>query len=145
MNYKFINTPINEYTFVDLGLPSGNLWAVENTITEFNFCDYFKTHAERISKADIFPEYFPSGTDYNELLEYCNYEFNESRAILTFYSKNNHSYLEFPVLKYRKNIYSAQYIAKNFTVLDILNSEVKVIKVSNWQISPYYIKLIKHG
>ena len=75
MNYKFINTSINEYTFVDLGLPSGNLWAVENTITEFNFCDYFKTHAERISKADIFPEYFPSGADYSELLEHCKYEF----------------------------------------------------------------------
>lgn len=145
MNYKFINTPINEYTFVDLGLPSGNLWATENTITELNFCDYFKTHAERISKANLFPEYFPSEADYNELLEYCNYEFNESRAILTFYSKNNYSYLEFPVLKYRKNIYSAQYIAKNFTVLDIFNSEVKVIKVSSWQFSPYYIKLIKHG
>lgn len=145
MNYKFINTPINEYTFVDLGLPSGNLWAIENTITELNFCNYFKTYAERISKADIFPEYFPSGADYNELLEHCKYEFNKSRAILTFYSKNNHSYLEFPFFKYRKNIYSAQYIAKNFTVLDILDSKVNVIKVSSWQISPYYIKLIKHG
>lgn len=145
MNYKFIDTPINEYTFVNLGLPSGNLWAVENTITELNFCDYFKTHAKIISKSDIFPEYFPSGADYNELLENCKYEFNELRAILTFYSKNNHSYLEFPVLKYRKNIYSAQYIAENFTVLSILESKVKVIKVSSWQISPYYIKLIKHG
>ena len=109
------------------------------------YSDYFKTHAERISKANVFPEYFPSGEDYNELLEHCKYEFNNSRSILTFYSKNNHSYLEFPILKYRKNIYSAQYIAKNFTVLSILESELKVIKVSNWQISPYYIKLIKHG
>ena len=145
MNYKFINTPINEYTFVDLGLPSGNLWAVDNTITGFNFCDYFKTHAERVSKSHIFPEYIPSEEDYGELLKHCKYEFNESRLIFTFYSKNKHSYLEFPVFKYRKNIYRAQYIAKNFTVLDILNSEVNIIKVSSWQISPYYIKLVKHG
>ena len=58
MNYKFINTPINEYTFVDLGLPSGNLWAVENTITSLNFCDYFKTHAEGFQKLIYFQNIF---------------------------------------------------------------------------------------
>jgi hypothetical protein len=54
--------------YIDLGLPSGNLWCVENVNEFFNW-----------ENTKIFNPLMPKLTDFSELYDYCKWEWNEKR------------------------------------------------------------------
>ena len=94
--------PIDEFTdFVDLGLPSGTLWAKCNVGAsspeeygqEFRYYDAMKT------KDNI--RNVPSDSEFSELIEYCDKEWvkNESAAGMIFTSKINGKKLFLPAAK----------------------------------------------
>jgi len=69
------------FTFVDLGLPSGRLWATENAP------DYYK-HQEAL---DTFGEFLPKGAAMVELIEECQVEWNPSKKGLDITGPNGNS------------------------------------------------------
>lgn len=54
--------------YIDLGLPSGNLWCIENVEGFFNW-----------EEINIFKPILPKLTDFSELCDYCKWEWNEKR------------------------------------------------------------------
>lgn len=55
-----------KFEFVDLGLPSGNLWATENASGRYNFDEAIKE----------FGEMLPSEHELQELIIYCKWRVN---------------------------------------------------------------------
>lgn len=142
MNYKLIDTPINEYTFVDLGLPSGNLWAIENTITDLGFRQCISEYLRAINKSSI-SEYIPLWEDFVELNSHCDYKYDYDRNMFIYYSKTKSSKLELPFLKFGKKTIEGRYIAKDFRALDIGRYGVQIVQSSIWYYGAHYIKLVK--
>lgn len=71
----------DNFTFVDLGLPSGRLWATKNAP------DYYK-HKEAL---ETFGEYLPKGTAIAELIEECQVEWNPTKKGLDITGPNGNS------------------------------------------------------
>lgn len=63
------------FTFVDLGLPSGKLWATENVKDENGDEGHF-TFDEAI---EAFGKNLPSKEDWKELFNNCSYKWNRKR------------------------------------------------------------------
>lgn len=142
MNYKLIDTPINEYTFVDLGLPSGNLWAVENTITALGFKQCASEYLIAINKSNI-SEYIPLEEDFVELNTYCDYKYDYDRNMFIYYSKTKSSKLELPFLRFGKETIEGRYIAKDLKSLNINQYGVQITQSPVWYYGAHYIKLVK--
>ncbi len=70
-----------DFEFVDLGLPSGRLWATENAPGYYNFN----------TAADIFADYLPKGAAMVELLEECKVEWNDQKKGLDITGPNGNS------------------------------------------------------
>lgn len=67
--------------WIDLDLPSGNLWADTNG-NGLNNCLY--TYPEAIKE---FKESIPGKWDFIELLETCTHKFNKETGCFEFYSR----------------------------------------------------------
>ena len=70
-----------DFTFVDLGLPSGRLWASENAPGHY-------THDEA---EQTFGEFLPKGAAMAELIEECRIEWNAKEAGLDITGPNGNS------------------------------------------------------
>ena len=66
---------LNEFTFVDLGLPSGKLWATENVKDE-NGNEAYYTFDDTVN---TFGENLPSKEDWKELFENSAYRWNKKK------------------------------------------------------------------
>jgi len=75
--------------YVDLGLPSGNLWAVENE-------PGYYTWDEAVEK---FRDQLPTREDWKELLNHCEHEWDDERKGLRVYNNNGEIFL--PAAGYR--------------------------------------------
>lgn len=74
-----------EKTFVNLGLPSGNLWASENE-------DEYYTYEDAVKQ---FGENLPTIVDYAELIHYCKWEWDKKlKAMIVTGSNNNYIVLK---------------------------------------------------
>jgi len=76
--------------WVDLGLPSGRLWAKENAEGYYNFDD----------AVDTFGDYLPKGAAFAELIEECRVEWNSSKKGLDITGPNGNK-IFLPALGYR--------------------------------------------
>ena len=83
-------------TFIDLGLPSGTLWATENAVIDgkayFNFDEAVKT----------FGKHLPSAETWNELFDLCRKSWDESRKGIIFTAPNKKT-LFLPANGYKKD------------------------------------------
>ena len=71
----------NAFTYVDLGLPSGRLWATENAPGHYTFNE----------AVDIFDELLPKATAIMELIEECKCTWNKKKKGLDIIGPNGNS------------------------------------------------------
>ena len=69
------------FTFIDLGLPSGRLWATENAPGYYNFDE----------AVDTFGELLPKGSAMMELIEECKCTWNKKKKGLDITGPNGNS------------------------------------------------------
>ena len=70
--------------FIDLGLPSGNLWATENEVAE-NGQPLYATFDEAVNQ---YGENLPTKDDWQELLDNVPYVWDKKRNGLLFVARN---------------------------------------------------------
>lgn len=70
--------------FIDLGLPSGNLWATENEVAE-NGQPLYATYDEAVKQ---FGENLPTQDDWQELLDNVPHLWDKKREGLLFVARN---------------------------------------------------------
>lgn len=80
----------DNFTFVDLGLPSGRQWASENAPGHYDFDE----------ACEVFGDCLPKGAAMVELFEECQVEWNEEKKGLDITGPNGNS-LFFPAAGYR--------------------------------------------
>ena len=80
----------DNFQFVDLGLPSGRLWATENAPGHYTFDE----------ACEVFGDCLPKGAAMVELFEECQVEWNEEKKGLDVTGPNGNS-LFFPAAGYR--------------------------------------------
>lgn len=87
-NYKTHST-VNKtkYTFVDLGLPSGKLWATDNVKNENGDEEHF-TFDEAV---ETFGKNLPSKEDWEELFDNCSYKWNKKKKGFDITGSNGNS------------------------------------------------------
>ena len=85
------------FTFIDLGLPSGRLWATENAPDFYTFDE----------AVDTFGELLPKGLAMAELIEECECTWNDEKKGLDITGPNGNS-IFLPAAGYTRNV-----IAKN--------------------------------
>ncbi len=73
-----------EKEFIDLGLPSGNLWAIENEVAE-NGQPLYATYDEAVKQ---FGENLPTRDDWQELLDNVPHLLDRERNGLLFVASN---------------------------------------------------------
>lgn len=73
--------------FVDLGLPSGKLWATENIKNENGDENYY-TFDEAV---ETFGKNLPSKEDWKELFDNCSYKWNKKKKGYDITGSNGHS------------------------------------------------------
>ncbi len=73
-----------EKEFIDLGLPSGNLWATENEVGE-NGQPLYATYDEAVKQ---FGENLPTRDDWQELLDNVPHLWDKERNGLLFVARN---------------------------------------------------------
>lgn len=88
-DYRIKPEPEREY--VDLGLPSGTLWAVENEEGYYTFDE----------ANDEFKENMPSKEDFKELVRECFHRWNDELKGIEFLSPYNGNTIFFPASGYR--------------------------------------------
>ncbi len=80
----------DNFTFIDLGLPSGRLWATENAPGHYDF-----------DEANwVFGKFLPKGSAMAELIEECHFEWNEKKKGLDVTGPNGNS-IFLPAAGYR--------------------------------------------
>ncbi len=67
-----------DLSFVDLGLPSGRLWATENAPGHYSYDEAI----------EVFGEFLPKGSAMVELIEECKVEWNEEKEGLDITGPN---------------------------------------------------------
>ncbi len=80
----------DKFTFIDLGLPSGRLWATENAPGHYDFDE----------AREIFGDCLPNGVAMVELAEECQVEWNEDKKGLDVTGPNGNS-IFLPAAGYR--------------------------------------------
>lgn len=80
----------NSFEYVDLGLPSGTLWATENAQGYYTFNEAVETFSDSL----------PVIEEFRELLKECKREWNEKRKGITVTGPNGKS-IFFPASGYR--------------------------------------------
>ncbi len=68
----------DNFTFVDLGLPSGRLWATENAPGHYSYDE----------AVEVFGKFLPKGSAMVELIEECKVEWNEEKKELDITGPN---------------------------------------------------------
>ena len=71
----------DNFTFVDLGLPSGRQWASENAPGHYDFDE----------ACEVFGELLPKGSAMTELIEECQVEWNPTKKGLDITGPNGNS------------------------------------------------------
>ena len=96
---------VAEFTFVDLGLPSGKLWAIENVKDENGNEAYF-TFDDAVN---TFGDNLPSREDWNELFNNSSNRWNEERKGYDVTGPNGNS-IFLPAAGYRSgvNVYNVR-------------------------------------
>lgn len=84
------------FTFVDLGLPSGKLWAAENVKVEA------ETHFTFDKAVKLFGNNLPSREDWKELFDNCKYEWEKETKGYTVTGPNGNS-IFLPAAGYRNS------------------------------------------
>lgn len=67
------------HTFIDLGLPSGTLWATEN---EPHYLEYWDAVHEYFVDGAFREEKFPSQKEWTELFENCETKWDHERFVI---------------------------------------------------------------
>ncbi len=88
-----------EFTFVDMGLPSGKLWATENVKDE-NGEEAFFTFDESVN---TFGNNLPSWEDWKELFDNCSYKWNKQKKGFDITGSNGNS-IFLPAAGYRNGV-----------------------------------------
>lgn len=91
--------------FIDLGLPSGNLWATENEVAE-NGQPLYATYDEAVKQ---YGENLPTQDDWQELLDNVPHLWDKKRMGLLFVARNGKE-LFLPASGYRdlSSVYDVQ-------------------------------------
>lgn len=87
---------ITRYNYVDLGLPSGKLWATENVNGDedhFAFDEAVKTFGKNL----------PSKEDWKELFDNCSYKWNKKKKGFDITGSNGNS-IFLPAAGYRSGV-----------------------------------------
>jgi len=96
------NIKINE-NYVDLGLPSKNLWCKYNFggKKETDYGEYFTGKQAFVKK--LYPECLPEKEDFEELYDNCDHKWIDNNGVKgqLFKSKNNGESLFFPAAGYK--------------------------------------------
>lgn len=82
---------LNEPEYIDLGLPSGTLWATENEEGYFTFEEAVEKYGDSL----------PARWQFCELIDNCECRFDDERKALVCKSKFNGNIVEFPASGYR--------------------------------------------
>lgn len=85
-----------KFTFVDLGLPSGKLWATENVKNENGDEGHF-TFDEAV---ETFGKNLPSMDDWEELIDNCSYKWNKKKKGFDITGANG-NFIFLPAADYR--------------------------------------------
>ena len=85
-----------EQKFIDLGLPSGNLWATENEVAE-NGQPLYATYDEAVEN---FGKNLPTKDDWQELIDNVPHLWDKKRDGLLFVARNGKE-LFLPAMGYR--------------------------------------------
>ena len=93
----------DRYTFVDLGLPSGRLWATENA-------PGFYTYDEAV---DTFGELLPKGSAMVELIEESEVSWNREKKGLDITGPNGNT-IFLPADGYRCGVYPLTYYSRSY-------------------------------
>ena len=88
-----------EFTFVDLGLPSGKLWATENVKDEDGNEDYY-TFDDAL---EAFGKNLPSEEDWKELFNNCSHKWNKKKMGCDITGPNGNS-IFLPAAGYRYGV-----------------------------------------
>ena len=88
----FTPTNITDIEWVNLGLPSGTLWAKDDVDGKMSFMGAQKTYGAHV----------PSWTNANELCEYCEREWDEATHALVLIGPNGNS-ISFPCKESNKS------------------------------------------
>lgn len=88
-----------KYTFIDLGLPSGKLWATENVKDENGDENHF-TFDEAV---ETFGENLPSKEDWKELFDNCKYRWDRKHKGYDITGPNGNT-IFLPAAGYRKGV-----------------------------------------
>ena len=93
------NNIVENLKFVDLGLPSGKLWATENIKDEDGNEVYFS-----FDKAvETFGKNLPSEEDWKELVDNCSYKWNKKKKGIDITGSNGNS-IFLPAAGYRGGV-----------------------------------------
>lgn len=96
------------HNYVDLGLPSGTLWAANNALPDrCQFC----THKEAVEE---FGDELPSDEDWEELLDNCRAKWNKKRKGYTLTGPNGNT-LFLPANGLIETSYGEEIIDKGFS------------------------------
>lgn len=87
------------YNYVDLGLPSGQLWATEN-VKDKNGEEAFFTFDESVN---TFGNNLPSWEDWKELFDNCSYKWNKKKKGYDVTGSNGNS-IFLPTAGYRSGV-----------------------------------------
>lgn len=90
---------VNELQFIDLGLPSGKLWATEN-IKDKNGNEDYLTYDEAVQ---TFGKNLPSKEDWKELFDNSKYKWNKKRKGYDITGPNGNT-IFLPAAGYRNGV-----------------------------------------
>ena len=88
---------VDKLQFIDLGLPSGKLWATENVKNE-NGNEVYFTFDEAV---ETFGKNLPSKEDWKELFDNCSYKWNKEKKGFDITGANGNS-IFLPAVGYRR-------------------------------------------
>ena len=98
---------VDKLQFIDLGLPSGKLWATENFKDE-NGNEAYYTFDDAVQ---TFGENLPSREDWKELFNICSYKWNKKKKGYDVTGPNSNS-IFLPAAGYRSDV-SMKYIGSD--------------------------------